>query len=96
MTVTKTKHPRGVYLGYGTKKCYTCKNKFAMFDNDWGYTQNEFRTKKKIYFCSYSCMREYEKANIEEAKKRELEKYSYSHRHRSSKIVSCSTATPGG
>lgn len=40
-----------------TKKCFVCRKKFEVQDaEEWAYKR------KKRYFCSYGCLRRYEKA----------------------------------
>lgn len=51
-------------------KCQNCKKEFYVFDGQWGYTLTSRRDCKRIYFCSYSCMRKYEIPRLDHVNKK--------------------------
>lgn len=51
-------------------KCQNCKKEFCVFDCQWGYTLTSGRDYKRIYFCSYGCMRKYEVPRLDRVNKK--------------------------
>lgn len=51
-------------------KCQNCKKEFCVFDGQWGYTLTSGRDYKRIYFCSYGCMRKYEVPRLDRVNKK--------------------------
>lgn len=42
------------------KECYSCKKQFHIPSSDWVYKRTVGRN-KNVYFCSWGCLRKYEK-----------------------------------
>lgn len=48
-------------LRYVCRTCRVCKKKFETFSDEWGYTLRMKDSDRPMFFCSYSCMRAFEK-----------------------------------
>lgn len=60
------------------RTCAMCGKDFETFSDEWGYTirLNE-SDETPLYFCSYSCLRKFEKPLIEKSKKKAIKNNLY-------------------
>lgn len=69
-------------LTAGTRKsCVVCGKQFTVWvDGDWAYRkyQGTGKKQKRLYFCTWSCLRAWEKENEQEKARRKKERdYAY-------------------
>jgi hypothetical protein len=60
--------------GFREKICPNCQHKFLCYTETWVYTRSLYE-KSKIYFCSWKCIRQFDKDHEKEMLSRRKKRY---------------------